>query len=70
MPRRKNLYPAHTRETVVHQYFELEWTADEIADSFGGHPYRSSVYNIINDQLADPVNGLVKIGRLGSEHNP
>jgi transposase len=68
MPRQKNLYPAHTRETVVHQYFELEWTAVEIAESFGSHPCRSTVYNIINDQLADPVNGLVKIGRLGS-HN-
>ena len=68
MPVRNNCYPLHTRQTVVIQYFEHGRTFLEIADSFQGHPCKSTVRNIVNEYLADPQNGLIKLGKSGSRH--
>ena len=68
MPVRNNCYPLHTRQTVIVQYFEHGRTFREIADSFQGHPCKSTVRNIVNEYLADPQNGLIKLGKSGSRH--
>lgn len=68
MPRQLNLYPLHTRRAVVYQYFVLLWTASAISFAHGGHPCPSTVHNIINDFLADGDDGLVRLGKLGSQH--
>ncbi len=58
MPVRRNLYPGHVREAVVYQYFNLDWSAQAIAAAHGGHPCERTVHNIINEYMADTVEGL------------
>ena len=69
MPVRMNLYPLHTRQAVVHQYFNLNLSVSHISWLFGGHPCESTVDSIVNDYLIDGLEGLVRIGKLGSTHD-